>query len=82
MRCIIYGVRVCVYVMFLSTHQDHTQTRLHVKTHLQIADRPVERIVAQPAFLVQKFARFAVQRRTEQTIVEALLQFLCERANK
>lgn len=42
-------------------------------THLQIADGPIEWIIADAAFFVQEFARLAVQRWTEQAVVEALL---------
>lgn len=42
-------------------------------TYLEVSDRSVEGVVAESALLVEELAGLAVDRRAEETIVEALL---------
>lgn len=46
---------------------------VHSNNYLKISNRSVEGIVSESPLLVQELAGLAVDRRTEQTIVEALL---------
>jgi hypothetical protein len=45
-------------------------------TYLQVPNRSTEWVVPKAALLVQELASFAIHRRAEEAIVEALLQFL------
>lgn len=45
-------------------------------SYLQVADRSIEGVIAEAAFLVQEFSGFSIHGRTEQPVIEAFLQLL------
>lgn len=50
--------------------------RESVFSYLQVPDGSIEWIIAEAAFLVQEFPGFSIYRRTEEAVIEALLQLL------
>lgn len=52
------------------------ENKKSVFPYLQVPDRSIEWIIAEAAFLVQEFPGFSIHRRTEEAVIEALLQLL------
>lgn len=56
--------------------QEHLRTVIGGEAHLKVAHRAGERVLGQPALLVQELAGLAVRRGHEEAVVEALGKLL------
>lgn len=71
-------IALLFYTVLNSPHSSDTINELYESmvvggTYLEVSDRSVEGVVAESALLVEELAGLAVDRRAEETIVEALL---------